>query len=139
LFLVDWVLHFEVDFVFEVQPEVVFVDAESVLVFAQDIQISFLVFVRDLQMAKFLDFIPGKSLPLHFQRAVVDVLTNGRYEVICERNEFLFFNLHNDVISFIRSAVFQNNAADIVVVLKPWVSWEHKCWPHRWPGHLFDL
>jgi hypothetical protein len=91
-----------VDFVFEVlgQPEVVFVDAESILVFAQDIQISFLVFVRDLQMAQFLDFIPGKSLPLHFQKAVVDVLTNRRYKVIDERNEFLFFNLHNDVISF---------------------------------------
>jgi hypothetical protein len=78
LLLVDWVLLFEVHFVFEVfgEPKVVVVKVESVLVLAQDVQVFVLEFVRDLQVASFLDFVPGKSLPLHFRKVVVDVLTN---------------------------------------------------------------
>jgi hypothetical protein len=42
----DWIQCFEVDFVFEVlgQPEVVLVNAKSILVFAQDIKVPFLEF-----------------------------------------------------------------------------------------------
>jgi hypothetical protein len=58
---VDWVLHFEVDFEFEIfgQPKVILVNAESILVFAQDVQISVLEFIRDLQVASYLNFISG--------------------------------------------------------------------------------
>ncbi len=42
----DWILCFEVDFVFEVlgHPEVVLVNAKSIMVFAQDIKVPFLEF-----------------------------------------------------------------------------------------------
>ncbi len=58
---VDWILHFEVDFVLEIlgQAQVIFVNAESVLVFAQDIQVSFLEFLQYLQMALLLYLFPG--------------------------------------------------------------------------------
>jgi len=61
LFPVEWILRFEVDFVLEIlgQAQVVFVNAESILMFAQDIQVSFLEFLRYLQMASPLDFITG--------------------------------------------------------------------------------
>ncbi len=51
LLLVDWVLHLEVNFVLEVfgQTQIVFVKAESILVFAQNIQVSFLELLRNLQ------------------------------------------------------------------------------------------
>jgi hypothetical protein len=50
MLLVDWVLHFEADFVLEVlgQAQIVFVNAESILVFAQNIQVSLLELLRDL-------------------------------------------------------------------------------------------
>jgi len=76
LLLIDWVLHFEVDFVLEVlgQAQIVFVNAESILVFAQNIQVSLLELLWNLQVASSLDFLSGQSLPLHFWKAVVDVL-----------------------------------------------------------------
>jgi hypothetical protein len=47
---VDWILRFEMYLVFKIlgQAQVVFVNAESVLVFAQNIQISFLELLRYL-------------------------------------------------------------------------------------------
>jgi len=51
---VDWILHFEVDFVIEILGQ-----AKSVLVFAQDVQVSFLEFLQYLQMASLLYFFPG--------------------------------------------------------------------------------
>jgi hypothetical protein len=76
LLLIDWVLHFEVDFVLEVlgQAQIVFVNAESILVFAQNIQVSLLELLWNLQVASSLDLLSGQSLPLHFWKAVVDVL-----------------------------------------------------------------
>jgi hypothetical protein len=61
---VDWILHLEVDFVLEIlgQTQVILVNAESILVFAQDVQVSFLSFLeflRYLQMASSFDFFPG--------------------------------------------------------------------------------
>jgi hypothetical protein len=75
---VDWVLHFEVDFVLEVfgKSQVIFVNAESILVFAQNIEVSFLKLLWNLQMASSLHLFSGKSLPLHFWKAVVNVLAN---------------------------------------------------------------
>ncbi len=57
---VDWILHFEVDFVFEVlgQPKVILVNAKGILVFAQDIKVPFLEFLQDLEVASLLDVIP---------------------------------------------------------------------------------
>ncbi len=57
---VDWILHFEVDFVLEIlgQAQVLFVNAESILVFAHDVQVSFLEFLWYLQMASSLYFFP---------------------------------------------------------------------------------
>jgi hypothetical protein len=61
LLLVDWILHLEVDFVLEVfgQAQVIFDNAESILVFVQDVQVSFLEFLRYLQMATSLYLFRG--------------------------------------------------------------------------------
>jgi hypothetical protein len=79
LFPVDRILRFEVYFVLEIlrEPQVIFVYAESVLVFAQDIQIAFMKLLWNLEVASLSDFISGLSFPLHFWKAVVDVLANG--------------------------------------------------------------
>ncbi len=55
LFPVDWVLCFEVDFVLKIlgEPQVILVNAESVLVFAQDIQIMFMKFLWHLKVTPF--------------------------------------------------------------------------------------
>ncbi len=61
LFPVDRILRFEVDFVLEIlgESQVIFIYAESVLVFAQDVQISFMEFLWNLEVAPPSDFIPG--------------------------------------------------------------------------------
>jgi len=58
---VDWIRHFEVDFVLEIlgQSQVILFNAKRVLVFAQDVQVSFLEFLQYLQMASSFDFYPG--------------------------------------------------------------------------------
>ncbi len=67
------------DFVPEVlgQAQVVFVNAQGILVLAQNVQVPFVKFFGYLQMASSLDFFPGKSLPLHFWKSVMDILTHG--------------------------------------------------------------
>ena len=79
LFPIDRILRLEVDFVLEIlgESQVVFFNAESVLMFAQDVQISFMEFLWNLEVAPPSDFISGQSFPLHFWKAVVDVLANG--------------------------------------------------------------
>jgi hypothetical protein len=79
LFSVDRILRFEVYFVLEIlrESKVVFVNAESVLVFAQDIQIAFMKLLWNLEVAPPSDLVSGQSFPLHFWKAVVYVLANG--------------------------------------------------------------
>ncbi len=50
LLLVYWILIFQMNFVFLVpgQPQVIFVQADGILMFEQDVDVFFLVFVRDL-------------------------------------------------------------------------------------------
>jgi hypothetical protein len=104
LFTVDRILRFEVNFVLEIlcEPQVLLVDAESVLVFAQYIQVAFMKFLWNLEVASPSDFFSGQSFPLHFRKAVVDVLANRRDEIICEWYMLILFHLHysNYVISF---------------------------------------
>ena len=78
LFQVDWILRFEVNYVLEIlgESQIIFVYAESVLVFAQDIQIAFMKLLWNLEVAPPFDIISGQSFPLHFWKAVVDVLAN---------------------------------------------------------------
>ncbi len=59
------------------ETQVVPIDAEGVLVLAQDIKISVMEFLWNLQVTSPFDFFPGLSFPLHFRKAVVDVLANG--------------------------------------------------------------
>jgi hypothetical protein len=61
LFPVDWVLCLEVDLVLEIlgQAQIVLVNAESILMFAQNIQVSFLELFRHLQMALSFNFFSG--------------------------------------------------------------------------------
>jgi hypothetical protein len=58
---VDGILCHEMNLVLEIlgQAQIVFVNAESALVFAQNIQISFLELLWYLQVASSLDFFPG--------------------------------------------------------------------------------
>jgi hypothetical protein len=67
------------DFVFKIlgETQVVFIDAEIVLVLAQNIKISVMELFWDLQVTSPFDFFPGQSFPLHFRKAVVNVLANG--------------------------------------------------------------
>ncbi len=68
LFLVNWILCFEVDFVLEIlcETQVILVDAESVLVFTQDVQIPVVKFLWNLEVTSSSDFLPGQSFPLYF-------------------------------------------------------------------------
>ncbi len=61
LFLVNRILRFVVDFMLEIfgEPQVIFVDAESVLVFAQDVQVTLMEFLWNLKVAPPSYFIPG--------------------------------------------------------------------------------
>ncbi len=61
LFPVDRILRFEVDFMLEIlgKSQVVFVNAESVLVFAQDVQITLMELLWNLKVAPPSYFIPG--------------------------------------------------------------------------------
>jgi len=58
---VDRILIFEVDFVFKIlgETQVIFVDAKSVLVFAQYIQILFMKFLWNLEMTPSSNLFPG--------------------------------------------------------------------------------
>ncbi len=58
---IDWILIFEMDFVLEIlgQTQVVLVNAEGILVFAQYIQVSLLKFFLYLQVASSSHFFPG--------------------------------------------------------------------------------
>ncbi len=60
LFPVNRILRFEVNFVLEIlcKTQVVFVDAESVLMFAQDIQIAFMELLWNLEVASPFYFFP---------------------------------------------------------------------------------
>jgi hypothetical protein len=61
LFPVNWILCLEMNLVFEIlgQTQVIFVNTKGNLVFAQYVQVSFLIFLWYLQMALSLDFFPG--------------------------------------------------------------------------------
>jgi hypothetical protein len=61
LFSVNWGLRFEMNFVLEIlrETQVVFVDAESFLMFAQDIQIAFMELLWNLEVASSFYFFPG--------------------------------------------------------------------------------
>jgi hypothetical protein len=78
MFTVNQILHLEVDFVFKILggTQVVLIAAESILVFAQNIQVSVMEFLWDLQVTSPSDFFPGQSFPLHFRKVVVNVLAH---------------------------------------------------------------
>jgi hypothetical protein len=57
------------------QAQVVFVHTQGILMPVENVNIFLLVFIRDLQLASFLNMLSGKPLPLHFWKAVVHVLT----------------------------------------------------------------
>jgi hypothetical protein len=61
LFPVNRVLCFEVNFVLEIlrETQVLFVDAESVLMFAQNIQIALMELLWNLEVASPFYFFPG--------------------------------------------------------------------------------
>ena len=61
LFPVDRILRLEVDFMLEIfgESQVVFVNAESVLVFAQNVQVALMEFLWNLKVAPPSDFFPG--------------------------------------------------------------------------------
>jgi len=69
LFPVNWILRFEVDFVFKILGE-----TQVVLI---NVKISVMEFLWDLQVTSPFDFFTGQSFPLHFRKAVVDVLAKG--------------------------------------------------------------
>jgi len=61
LFSVNRVLRFEMNFVLEIlcETQVVFVDAESFLMFSQDIQIAFMELLWNLEVASPFYFFPA--------------------------------------------------------------------------------
>ncbi len=73
---VNRILGLQVDFVHEIlgQSEVIFVDAESILMLVQNVFLLLLEFIWNLEVASFLNVIPGKSFPLHFREASVNIM-----------------------------------------------------------------
>ena len=61
LFPINRILRLQVDFVLKIlgESQIVFVNAERVLVFAQDVQVPLMELLWNLEMAPTFDFIPG--------------------------------------------------------------------------------
>jgi hypothetical protein len=61
LFSVNWILHLEMNLVFEIlgQAQIILIDAQGILVLAQDVQVSVMKFLWYLQMTPSPDFFPG--------------------------------------------------------------------------------
>ena len=61
LFPVDRILRFEVNYMLEVfgEPQVIFFNAESILVFAQNVQVMLMEFLWNLKVKPPPYFIPG--------------------------------------------------------------------------------
>jgi hypothetical protein len=76
LLSVDRILRLEVDLVSKIlsQTQVIFFHAQGILVFVENVNAFLFVFIRDLQVASFLNVLSGKPL-LHFWKAVMYVLT----------------------------------------------------------------
>ena len=61
LFPINRILRLQVDFMLEIlgESQIVFINAERVLVFAQNVQIPLMELLWNLEMAPPFDFIPG--------------------------------------------------------------------------------
>jgi hypothetical protein len=58
---VDWILCLEMNLVVEIlgQTQIILVNAQGILMFAQNVQVPHLEFFRYLQMASSFNFFPG--------------------------------------------------------------------------------
>ena len=61
LFPINRILRFQVDFMLKIlgESQIVFVNAERVLVFAQNVQVPLMELLWNLEVAPPFDFIPG--------------------------------------------------------------------------------
>jgi hypothetical protein len=124
LFLVEWVLIFEMNLVFIVpgQPQVILVHADGILVLKRDVKVPFSEFFWNLQVASLDNFVSGE-----FRRGSFwDIAFDGGSDVGCglirEWIHFVFFDLHDahDVVpldgDLVRSTVLDENFAVLVFV-----------------------
>jgi hypothetical protein len=102
LFPIYWILIFEMNLVLIVpgQPQIVFVQADCLLVLEQDVDVPFSEFVRNLQVAMSCDLVSRQLGP----RSVWNIALDGRTDlsggVICEGVELVilnFYDAHNVV------------------------------------------
>jgi hypothetical protein len=64
LFSADWVFLLQMDFVSEIlgQDQVIFVLTQGILVFVEDVNVFFFVFLRDLEVASLLNLLSSSLL-----------------------------------------------------------------------------
>ena len=118
------ILIFQVNFVFVVsgQPQVIFVDADGLLVLVEEVQISSFEFIRYLEMALSGDVLLGYLWSWRVWNVVLDNGANSGGGFIRERVELVFFHFNDtqDVVPFngdlIRSAIFDDDLAVLVTV-----------------------
>jgi len=129
LFSIYWVLIFEMDFMSIVlgQPQVIFVQADGLLMLEQDVNVFFSEFVWNLQVAMSCDLVSGQLGLGSVWNVALDGRTDLCHCVIREWVDLIIFNLHDtythnthNVISFdsnfARSAFFDDDLAILVFV-----------------------
>ncbi len=109
LFLVDWLIVFEVNPVFVIsgQSKAVFVEADGLLMFEQYIDVSLLEFVRYLQVTLSGNLVLGYLGPWSFWDILLDGSADFGCRVISEQNQFVFFDFHesHEVIPLYRNLI----------------------------------
>jgi hypothetical protein len=124
LFAIHWIFVLEINFMLIVpgQPQVVFVQADSILVLEQNVDVPFSEFVRNLQVAMSCDFVSGQFVLGSDWYVAFDGRTDFGGGVVHEWVKLIVFNFHNahDVIplngDLVRHTVLGDDFAILVVV-----------------------
>jgi hypothetical protein len=122
LFSVDWVFVFEVDPILVVfgQSQVIFVQADGVLVLEKDVQVSILEFFPDLEVALLGYFVSSEFIPGSAGNIAFDGGTDISPRIIHEWIHLVFLDPDDahDVIplnsDFIWSTIFDDDFAILV-------------------------
>jgi len=124
LFPIYWTLIFEMNLVSIVlgQPQIIFVQADGLLVLEQDVDVPFSEFIQNLQVATSCDLVDGQLGPGSVWNIALDGRTDLSGSVVCEGVELIvlhFYNAHNVVSldgDLIRIAVWDDDFAVVVFV-----------------------
>ena len=124
LFPVHRVFILQVDFVFVIpgQSQVVFVDADGLLLFEQQVQVLRFEFVQNVEIATLGNVFSGQLGPGSAGNIAFDNGADSFCSLVCKRVNLVFFHLNDahDVVPLdgdvVGSAVFNNDLAVLIVV-----------------------